>query len=32
MFEEGDYEFFENDGGEFYFFDGADMEMEFEDF
>lgn len=32
MFEEGDYEFFENDGGEFVFFDGADTEIEFEDF
>ena len=31
-FEEGDFEFFENDGGEFFFFDGADAEIEFDDF
>ena len=32
VFEEGDFEFFENDGGEFVFFDGADTEIEFDDF
>ena len=32
VFEEGDFEFFEDEGGDFVFFDGADTEIEFEDF
>ena len=31
FFGEGDFDFFENDGGAFVFFDGADTEIEFDD-